>query len=134
MVEKQREKYKTLQKLQIIRRVIIILFQIVQTEAVIWRCSVKKVFLKTSQNSQENTCIGVFFLIKLQPGSLKLYQKRGPGNYMCIYVNFAKFIRTPIFCNFGELKLEKTFSSNLEGLKSQNSPQGGNHGRASNSL
>ena len=29
-------------------------------EAVAQRCSVKKVFLKTSQNSQENTCSGVF--------------------------------------------------------------------------
>ena len=30
------------------------------------RCSVKKVFLKGSQNSQENTCAKVSFLIKLQ--------------------------------------------------------------------
>ena len=36
------------------------------TEAVVQRCSVKKVFLKISQNSQENTCARVYFLIKLQ--------------------------------------------------------------------
>ena len=30
------------------------------------RCSVKNVFLEISQNSQENTCAGVSFLIKLQ--------------------------------------------------------------------
>ena len=30
------------------------------------RCSIKKVFLKISQNSQENTCSRVFFLIKLR--------------------------------------------------------------------
>ena len=30
------------------------------------RCSVKKLFLKISQNSQENTCARVSFLIKLQ--------------------------------------------------------------------
>ena len=35
-------------------------------EAVVWRCSVKKVFLEISQNSQENTCARVSFLIKLQ--------------------------------------------------------------------
>ena len=35
------------------------------TEAVSQRCSVKMVFLKISQNSQENTCVGVSFLIKL---------------------------------------------------------------------
>ena len=35
-------------------------------EAVARRCSVKKVFLDISQNSQENACARVSFLIKLQ--------------------------------------------------------------------
>ena len=35
-------------------------------EAVVRRCSVKKVFLEISQNSQENTCARVSFLNKLQ--------------------------------------------------------------------
>ena len=35
-------------------------------EAVVRRCSVRKVFLEISQNSQENTCARVSFLIKLQ--------------------------------------------------------------------
>ena len=35
-------------------------------KAVAWRCSVKKVFLEISQNSQENTSARVSFLIKLQ--------------------------------------------------------------------
>ena len=30
------------------------------------RCSLKKMFLKISQYSQDSTCTGVFFLIKLQ--------------------------------------------------------------------
>ena len=30
-------------------------------EAVVQRCSAKKMFLKISQNSQENTCARVFF-------------------------------------------------------------------------
>ena len=34
--------------------------------AAVWRCSVKKVFLEISQNSQKNTCTGVSFLIRLQ--------------------------------------------------------------------
>ena len=42
------------------------------SEAVDRRCSVKKVFLEISQNSQENTCARVSFLIKLQTG-LQLY-------------------------------------------------------------
>ena len=36
-------------------------------------CSVKKVFLKISQNSQENNCARVSFLIKLQASGLQLY-------------------------------------------------------------
>ena len=38
--------------------------KIVVLEAVARRCSVKKVFLKISQNSQENTCARASFLIK----------------------------------------------------------------------
>ena len=37
-----------------------------RAEAVVRRCSVKKVFLKILQNSQENTRARVSFLIKLQ--------------------------------------------------------------------
>ena len=37
-----------------------------EPEAVVQRCSVKKVFLKISQNSQENPCARVSLLIKLQ--------------------------------------------------------------------
>ena len=46
-------------------------------EEVFLRSSVKKLFLKISQNSQENTCAEVSFLINLQANSLKLYLKRG---------------------------------------------------------
>ena len=35
-------------------------------EAAVQRCSVKKVFLEVSQNSQENICARVSFLMKLQ--------------------------------------------------------------------
>ena len=36
----------------------------------------KMVFLKISQNSQENACVGVSFLIKLQAAGLQLYSSR----------------------------------------------------------
>ena len=36
------------------------------SEAVVQRCSVKKVFLNIFQNAQENTCAKVYFQIKLQ--------------------------------------------------------------------
>ena len=43
-------------------------------EAVVQRCSVKKVFLEISQNSQGNTCATASVLIKLQPSA---YRKSG---------------------------------------------------------
>ena len=42
------------------------------------RCSVKKVFLKISQNSQENTCVGLAFLLKSQTWGLQLYKYGTP--------------------------------------------------------
>ena len=50
-------------------------------EAVTQRCSVKKVFVEISQNSQENTCARVSFLKK------RLWHR-------CFPVNFVKFLRT----------------------------------------
>ena len=44
------------------------------TEAVVRRCSVKKVFLEILQNSQENTCARVSFLIKLQANTFYYYR------------------------------------------------------------
>ena len=39
---------------------------VLQSEAVIRRCSLKNGILKISQRSQEKTCVGLSFLIKLQ--------------------------------------------------------------------
>ena len=44
-----------------------------KTEAVIRRYSLEKVFLANSQNSQENTCAKISFLIKLEALGLQLY-------------------------------------------------------------
>ena len=44
-------------------------------EAVAQTCSVKNVFLEISQNSQENTCVRVSFLIKLQAQVCKFIKK-----------------------------------------------------------
>ena len=60
-----------------------------KSEAVVRRCSVREVFLEISQNSQENTCVRVSFLIKLQ----SLWHR-------CFPVNFAKFLRTPFFTEY----------------------------------
>ena len=66
------------------------------TRGVLW----KKVFLKVSQNSQENTCARVFFLIKLQATGLF------SGVFLWILRNLKErlFYRTPLgdcFCVTG---------------------------------
>ena len=49
------------------------------TEAVAWRCSVKKVFsLEILQNSQENVCARTSFLIKLHASDLQILVKKRP--------------------------------------------------------
>ena len=50
------------------------------------RCTVKKLFLEISQNSQENTCARVSFL------------KRRPWQ-RCLSVYFTKFLRKPFLQN-----------------------------------
>ena len=57
----------------------------VQLEAAIQRCSVEEVFLEILQNSQENTCASVSFLIKLG--------KKKRLWYRYFHVSFAKFLR-----------------------------------------
>ena len=49
----------------------------------------KKVLLKISQNSQENTCARLSFLIKLQASSTR------DNWHGCFPVNFARFLEAP---------------------------------------
>ena len=72
-------------------------------EAVVQRCSVRKVFSKISQNSQENTCARVSFLIKLQR-------------------DFAnKETLAPVFsCEFCEISKSIFFTEHLWATASQN--------------
>ena len=69
-------------------------------EAVFQRCSVKRKFLKISQNSKENTSARAWFLIKLQALSLKLYQKRdssaGVSCKFCKISQMTFSYRTPL--------------------------------------
>ena len=64
-------------------------------ETVVRSCSVKKAFLKISQNSQENTCDRVSFLIKERVSFLS--KKR--LWHRCFPANFANFLRTPYLQN-----------------------------------
>ena len=61
------------------------------------RCSVKKVLLKSSQNSEQNTCARVSFLIKLQAPPAALLKRW--LCYRCFPVNFEKCLRTRFLQN-----------------------------------
>ena len=53
-------------------------------------------FLKISQNSQENTCVGISFFDKfadLRPATLLKERLQ----HRCFPVNFVKFLRAPFF-------------------------------------
>ena len=69
------------------------------SDAATQRCSIKKyVFLKISQNSQENTCVRVSFFNKkcrLRPAALL---KKRPW-HSCLPVKFAKYLRTHFLHN-----------------------------------
>ena len=103
----------------------------IRTEEVVMRYSVKKVFVKISQNSQENTCVKVsfltcqsFFFNKVaSPRLATLFKKR--IWHRCFPVNFAKFLRTPSFMerlssgcfwNFYKVRLQKD-SARLQKVK-----------------
>ena len=73
----------------------------------------KKLFLKVLQYSQENNCVGVSVLIKLQTFKLATLLKRGSNTGA-----FLQFLRTPILknkCEWLFLSFHKMFSKNLLG-------------------
>ena len=72
---------------------ILFVYQHSNPEAATQRCPIKKVFLEILENSQENTCVRVSFLIKLQTVPATLLKRR--LWHRCFAVNFAKFLRTP---------------------------------------
>ena len=74
-------------------------------EAVVQRCSFKKVFLQISQNSHESNCARVCHLIKVQV-------KKRPW-HKCFPVNFAKILRTPAFIKHLRWLLLKMLSAFL---------------------
>ena len=80
---------------------------VIQTEAVVQRCSVKEVFLKVSQNLQEKTFARVSFLINLVASTWNVIKKR-PW-HRCFPVSYAKLLRTPFLTQHVQwLLLSKT--------------------------
>ena len=68
-------------------------------EEVTWRCSIKKVFLEISQNSQENNCAKVSFLINLQASACNFIKKETLAEvFSCEFCEISKstfFYKTP---------------------------------------
>ena len=64
-----------------------------QREEVVRKCSVKKVFLKTSQNSQKNNFFGVSFLIKLHASCLNIFKKWDSNTGVFLWI-WGHFLRT----------------------------------------
>ena len=73
----------------------LVVHELTELEAVSQGWSSTKVFLKISQNSQENICVRVSFLIQLQTSALQLYKKR--LSRRCFPVKFAKLLRISSF-------------------------------------
>ena len=76
------------------RRTLVAASEKPKAEAVVQRCSLKKLFLEISLNSQENNCARVSFFTAL---GLQLCQNR-VSNTGVVSVNFANtFLRMPFF-------------------------------------
>ena len=75
-------------------------------EAVVLRCSVKKVFWEISQNSRENACARVSFLIKI------IKKETLAQVYICEFCEISKntfFHRTPLVAA-SEVVFKRTYS------------------------
>ena len=84
-----------------------LLLILLESEAVVQWCSVKKVFQQISQISQANTCSKDSILMKLQIYRVQLYQERDSGTdgFFCEFWEISQktFLKEP----FGRLLLHK---------------------------
>ena len=83
-------------------------------EAFVQRCSLKKVFLEVSQNSQENTCARSATLLKRDPEACNFIKKETLAQlFSCEFCEISKntyteHIRTPASVLCPELQLQNT--------------------------
>ena len=64
-------------------------------KAVAWTCSVKKVFLQISENSQEKTCARVSFLIKLEAPEILLKKEALAQVFSCEFYEISHLVVAP---------------------------------------
>ena len=73
-----------------------VLFSLVSEAGTRW-CSVRKLFLEISQNSQESTCVGVSFLMKsYRPEACKFVKKETPTQVLSF--EFCEVFKNTFFC------------------------------------
>ena len=83
----------------------------------------KKMFLKISQNSQQNTCARVPFLINFPASGLQLYQKKKKkkDGQSCFVTNFVKFlILSFLQTTSGRLSLAVVSAASFTGVINSN--------------
>ena len=83
----------------------------------------KKMFLKISQNSQQNTCARVPFLINFPASGLQLYQKKKKKKdwQSCFLTNFVKFLRLSFLqTTSGRLSLAVVSAASFTGVINSN--------------
>ena len=64
------------------------------SKAVVQKCSVKKMFLQISQNSQENTCARVSFLITLQASGCNFIKKEALAQ--ALFLEFCEISKNTV--------------------------------------
>ena len=89
------------------------------TEAVAHNCSVKKVFLEISQNSQEKTSTRVSFLIKLQASDMQFFKKDSLAEeFSCEFCEISQnnfpYRTPPVAAPIFITELEQVFSNSCE--------------------
>ena len=72
-------------------RISVIIISELEARAVTRRCSIKQMFLKISQNSQETACARLSFLIKLQAQACNFIKKEALAQVMFSYENCKIF-------------------------------------------
>ena len=90
-----------------------------KAEAVARTWSVKKVFLEISQNSQENTCVRVSFLIKLQACNFieKQTLEQVFSCKFCVIPKNTFFHRTLLVAPSAEIQLAANVFAKLQAVR-----------------
>ena len=99
-------------------KLLLMVMMIVKNSRPVQRCSVKKVFLKILQNSQENTCARVSFLIKFQAKVCKFIKKETLAQvcsceFCGIFKNIYFYRTTPVAASTNSKRIKKVVQHHI---------------------